>query len=102
MDGLGVLPSICTASSDTPLSPAQVFASVDDYAMRVADWQRYDHVDRLKAIALRKSCPAGPDQRDEDMALAKRLLLDPALYARALAPAVESAAARAVATPGRS
>ena len=102
LDGLGVLPSICTASGDTQLSPAQVFASVDDYAMSVADWQRYDHVDRLRAAALRKSCPAGLDQRDEDMALAKRLLLDPALYVRALAPAVESAAARAVATPGAS
>lgn len=92
LDGLGVLPSICTAEPLAVENLAQVFARLDAYAVRAARWQRYNHVDAPLAAALRAGCPAGEGNGDADMTLAKRLLHNPALFERALRPSLQSAA----------
>jgi carboxyl-terminal processing protease len=93
LDGLGVLPNICTAEAMAPNNFAQVFASMDAYASRMPRWHRYDHIDPPLAAALRTACPAGVGDHTHDLELAQRLLRDPALYARALRPALSDTAA---------
>ncbi len=102
LDGLGVLPSICTANPAALDSTADVYASLEDYAVRAARWHRYDHVDLPLAGILRTACPASMEQLDSDIALAKRLLHDPALYQHALRPVLESAAANGLTGRGTS
>ena len=102
LDGLGVLPSICTASRQPLDSPAKLSASVDAYALQAVGWKRYDHVDAALAASLRSSCPAALEPHDEDLALALYLLRHPAVFKQALRPAVESADARAAAMLGAS
>lgn len=91
LDGLGVLPSICTANAAPLTNRTAVSARLDAFAVQSARWHRYDHVDPPLATALREDCPSGNEQPDSDVELAKWLLRDPALYARALRPTLESA-----------
>lgn len=94
LDGLGVLPSICTAEPVLPDSRAQVLARLDAYTVRAARWHRYDSVDPSLAAELRAACPAGDGDAEGDLRLAKRMLHWPALYGAALRPAPARIAAR--------
>jgi len=91
LDGLGVLPSICTAGPAPLDSRAALSARLDAFAVHSVRWQRYDHVDPPLAAALRADCPSKTEQPESDLELAKRLLRDPMLYARSLRPTLESA-----------
>ena len=102
LDGLGVLPSICTADKTSLDSATAVSARLDAYALHSARWHRYDHVDPSLAATLRNDCPARADQPDSDIAIAKHLLRNPVLYARALQPVLESASTPVLAGLGTS
>jgi carboxyl-terminal processing protease len=102
LDGLGVLPNICTSADETSPQLSQVFAKVDTYAKHAVDWHGYQQPNLERAKAFRKFCPPGPNRPNDDMMVAKLLLQSPALYQRALTPAVESAAIRHGAAPGNS
>jgi carboxyl-terminal processing protease len=102
LDGLGVLPNICTADQAPVVDAFQVSAKVEAYTRHAAAWHDFRNANAEKAAALRQFCPATLNVSDSDMALAKRLLHDPALYQRALAPAVESAAAGSAYGSGQS
>ncbi|MCA8929320.1 MAG: PDZ domain-containing protein [Alphaproteobacteria bacterium] len=93
LDGLGVLPTVCTAAANKNGNAEPIAARLDDYAMQAPRWQRYNHVDPALAATLRAACPAGPADEARDMELAKNLLRHPALYRRALRPAPGTTAA---------
>ena len=87
LHGLGVLPAICTAAGspagDKPLAdgraaPASLFAT----------WRSVAPDDMARRSKLRAHCQAEDHSHNEqDLAIAKHLLADPALMARALAVA---------------
>jgi carboxyl-terminal processing protease len=93
LHGLGVLPAICTAGgapagdkmlADGRAAPPALFAA----------WRSAPPDDANRRSKLRGHCLAEDHARNElDLAIAKRLLNDPALYARALAVAAPVATA---------
>jgi carboxyl-terminal processing protease len=74
LHGLGVLPNICTAAG----------GKVD--AALAASWRAAAPDDMAQRLKLRRHCPAADHVDDRgDLAIAKKLLNDRKLYARALA-----------------
>jgi carboxyl-terminal processing protease len=97
LDGLGVLPNICTslaqpASSQTEngASVARLRANQDRLTRQFQDWRRYDKVDLGLAGTLRRTCPPSPNAPDSDLSLAAKVLLQPAAYALALSPGLRA------------
>jgi carboxyl-terminal processing protease len=88
LHGLGVLPSICTvpdakATDDRPLAGGRA-ASAGFFEA----WREVKPDDMPQRIKLRRHCPAGDHADDKgDLAIARHLLNDPTLFARALAVA---------------
>lgn len=87
LHGLGVLPSICTSGgnpagdkmlADGRAAPASIFAA----------WRSVPPEDMARRAKLRAHCTAEDHSHNEiDPAIARHLLTDPALYAKALAAA---------------
>lgn len=87
LHGLGVLPAICTSGG----SPAGDKLLADGRAASpafFAAWRSVPPEDMAKRYKLRGHCQSEDHSRNElDVAIARRLLSDPALFARALAVA---------------
>src|SRR3546814_18039412 len=80
----GVLPDICTTGEVT--SPADVMARIQTGALPIsADLRRLevDTEDDEAVEALRAHCPTREGDEDIDMTVARNLMEDPVLYARA-------------------
>jgi len=99
LHGLGVLPNICTVPSkskeDQPLAGGR--AAAPDF---FAAWRSAAPDDMANRQKLRHHCPA-TDQADDraDIAIAKKLLNDHALYAKALAVAAPISTAASLHLP---
>jgi carboxyl-terminal processing protease len=95
LHGLGVLPAICTAAG----SPAGDKALADGRAASPAffsAWRLVSPEDMARRAKLRGHCQAEDHSADgQDLAIAKHLLGDPALLARALAVAAPVSTASA-------
>lgn len=92
LDGLGVLPNICTSVPFKYDAAAMLHYEQDRLVRQFRDWRRYDRVDLGLANTLRRSCPANFETPDSDLTLAAKILLEPAMYGMALAPSVKATA----------
>lgn len=97
LDGLGVLPNICTSvtlpasrQTEYSMSLARLRADQDRLTRQFQDWRRYDQVDLGLAGTLRRTCPPSPNAPDSDLSLAAKVLLQPAAYALALSPSLRA------------
>jgi carboxyl-terminal processing protease len=92
----GVLPDICTSGQAT--TPAEVLALINSGALPiVGDLRRLDidtNDDNAVEI-LRANCPAREGDEEIDLTVARQLLEEPGLYARALHGVADTAAAPA-------
>ncbi len=87
LHGLGVHPAVCT-SSRAPGAPDRVMAAIEtanEAAEIFAQWRRPGLLDKEERVRLRKTCPPERHDGGADGQIAKRIVLDQALYARALA-----------------
>jgi len=94
---LGVMPMVCT----NPTQPASVY--VDEVkngqatsAATMVKWRAADHDDMASLKQLRQICPPDTHEHDADLDVARALLSDRKLYARALSVATMSAEAKPV------
>ena len=99
LHGLGVLPNICTVPSkskdDQPLAGGRAAA-----ASFYAEWRSVGPDDMANRAKLRHHCPAGDHADDRaDLTIAKRLLNDHVLYAKALAVAAPISQASSLKLP---
>ena len=81
----GVLPDICTTGEITEAD--EVLTLIRTGALPLAEDLRrraVDTNDDQAVEALRANCPTREEETEVDLQVAKRLLLDPSLYARAL------------------
>lgn len=90
LHGLGVLPNLCTASLTAPAAAltgaAALAATSAPAAANLPAWRHVGIADVGKRTALRALCPADlPGDGDRDVALAQRVIADPALYGPLLA-----------------
>jgi carboxyl-terminal processing protease len=90
LEGLGVLPNVCTAKKQT--NPASVVRTLSNSDSKTAlvfrQWRTIDSPSPNRAKPLRIHCasePAEAGRNAVDMDVAKVLLGDPGLYQRALA-----------------
>jgi carboxyl-terminal processing protease len=94
---LGVMPMVCT----NPTQPANFY--VDEVkngqatsAATMVKWRSADHEDMASLKQLRQICPPDTHEHDADLDVARALLGDRKLYARALSAATMSAEAKPV------
>jgi len=104
LDGLGVLPNICTSKDGMENQSAGLALDPARLGRQFRDWYRYDHVDIGLAETLRRACPASMEAPESDLTLALELLRNGAAYKSALAPSVKAFSHRTLQTPlqGRS
>ncbi len=82
---LGVLPAVCTSSAQPAEAYLQVIRSGQfTTPATMANWRGADHKDMAHIKELRQLCPPDTRERDTDVELARTLLGDRKLYARAL------------------
>jgi len=103
LHGLGVPPVACTSGRASRTEPAVVASVLEDLrghaapiARRIASWRNTGFEETERRRRLRALCPAEhhePDGLDE--VIARQLILDPALYDRAIGLIRSSAAAAA-------
>jgi carboxyl-terminal processing protease len=97
----GVLPDICTTGNVA--TPADVLALINSGALPIAaDLRRLDidTNDDTAVDALRANCPTREGDEEIDMKVARQLLEEPGLYARALHGVADTAASLAPRAPG--
>ena len=96
LQDLGVLPLICTSGGRR--SADQVIADIRNgrttTIAAMATWRHADHENQAQLRRLRATCPPESTEREVDVEIARRLLADPQLYARALRSARATAQAR--------
>jgi carboxyl-terminal processing protease len=86
LQDLGILPAVCTSGATA--SAAEILDAIR--AGRLADvkamakWRAADHNDKAGLKALREICAPEARERDVDVEVARALLSDRPLYARAL------------------
>lgn len=88
IDGLGVLPNICTSAASDNVGLAQLPEDHDRLVRHFQDWRRYDRVDPGLASTLRRTCPPSFEAPEGDLRLAAGVLLEPSAYATALSPSI--------------
>lgn len=93
LDGLGVLPNICTSKPFKNDAVGMLHYEQDRLARQFQDWRRYDRVDLGLAGTLRRNCPASFETLASDLDLAAKILLAPSIYRLALAPSVKATVA---------
>jgi carboxyl-terminal processing protease len=101
-DGLGILPNVCTsaAEEDGKTVLARIARGEITDALRLAAWRTADELDEDQRRDLARTCPKARGERTVDLDVARGLLADGKLYARALAVAAPGApASTPVATP---
>jgi carboxyl-terminal processing protease len=88
IQGLGVLPQVCTSLGQEALS-RQLGALADGIQPMADALARHEAarapVPPVQVLALRSACPAA-EGRDGDMAAARAVIANPAIYAAALLP----------------
>jgi carboxyl-terminal processing protease len=81
---LGVLPTICTHGNGQAITPDDLLEQVHNQSRalteRFSRWRATGNLDHSDRESLRKICPADSASPDTDIAVAKNLLADPALY----------------------
>ncbi|MGE5766890.1 MAG: S41 family peptidase, partial [Bacteroidota bacterium] len=96
----GVLPDICTTGEAA--TPAGVMALVQNGTLPIApELQRLevDSSDEAAVETLRAYCPSREGDEEIDMTVARQLLQEPGLYARALHRTPDTAASAVAVTP---
>ena len=90
------MPLICTSGGRR--SADQVIADIRNgrttTIAAMATWRHADHENQAQLRRLRATCPPESTEREVDVEIARRLLADPQLYARALRSARATAQAR--------
>jgi len=102
LHGLGVPPVACTSGHVGDVDPRVVEAVLNDLrthampiARRLSSWQHTAYGDTERRRQLRALCPAESHETDGlDEEVARRLIEDPGLYARAIGLIQANAAAR--------
>jgi len=97
LHGLGVHPAVCTSSKARSTQTDKVRAAVDDADAAVdifTQWRRPELLTKDERSRLRDICPPERHDNDNDRKVAKRILMDQALYSRALALTATTAQAR--------
>lgn len=97
----GVLPDICTTGEVA--TPADVMALVQSGTLPIAPELlrlEVDSGDDAAVETLRAYCPAREGDEEIDMTVARQLLHEPGLYARALHRLPDTAASAVAVTPG--
>ena len=102
LDGLGILPSICLR--DDGRAPAQLVAILDREMAAVRPmlktWRQSRMEDGKQRRELRRICPPRPNLDDDAVEVARQLLADRQLHARALrSVATDNPAAKAAMRP---
>jgi carboxyl-terminal processing protease len=96
LQDLGVLPLVCTSGGRR--TPDQVIADVRAGRLTttaaMASWRHADHENPAQLRRLRNTCPPETNERDSDVEIARRLLGEQQLFARALRSARAVAQAR--------
>jgi carboxyl-terminal processing protease len=92
---LGVMPAVCTS----PNQPAALYldeirSGKTTTGATMIKWRGADHNDMAGIKDLRSMCPADTKEHDADIDVARALLTDRKLYARALSAVTMSAEAR--------
>ncbi len=87
LDGLGVLPTVCTVANDVDAATL-IRASSREHGSAVA-WRAYQSPDLPAAARLRASCPKVETGGDIDLDVARMLLKDRNAYEASLVPAAE-------------
>jgi carboxyl-terminal processing protease len=92
-DGLGILPNVCTSAveEDGKTVLARIARGEITDALRLAAWRTADELDSDQRRDLARTCPKARGERTVDLDVARGLLADPKLYARALAVAAPGA-----------
>jgi len=92
---LGVMPAVCTnASQPASLYLDEIRTGKATSGTTMVKWRAADHNDMAGIKQLRSICPADTKEHDADLEVAKGLLTDRKLYARALSAVTLSAEAR--------
>jgi carboxyl-terminal processing protease len=94
IDGLGILPNVCTSGAPGGNPIAKLLAVQDALHKQFRDWHRYDRVDLKLAGILRSNCPASDETNEVDEELATQIVLEPRAYRLALSPAIHTNAYR--------
>lgn len=102
LHGLGVPPVACTSGRASQTDPRVVDSVLEDLrthaqpiARRLSSWQHTAYEDTERRRQLRALCPAEPHQIDGlDEVVARRLIADRVLYARAIGLVQANAASR--------
>jgi len=86
LHGLGVLPTLCTAQTDSaPIAPQDYISLASTIPHDLAEWRRVRVDDSTSRAQLRGLCPASArSDKDSDVVLAEKILSQPTLYQRAL------------------
>ncbi len=96
LQDLGVLPLVCTSGGRRTAD--QVIADIRNgrttTVAAMSTWRHADHENQAQLRRLRATCPPESNERESDVEIARRLLADPQLYARALRSARATAQAR--------
>lgn len=84
--GLGVRPSICTSGLQGNAKGIidRVINDREKIEDMLVTWRKAALQDKTKRAQLRNSCPSQRRQKDLELNIAKRLIANPPLYARAL------------------
>ena len=96
LHGLGIRPAICTSGEigDGGRLITRTLSDVRKAATTLADWRKTTLKNEKRRLALRSSCPPRRQRQGLEIAIAKRLIHDRALYSRALGLSLTSTAAR--------
>ncbi|MGE5538900.1 MAG: S41 family peptidase [Gemmatimonas sp.] len=101
-DGLGILPNVCTSAVEEDGSAvlARISRGEITDALRLAAWRTATDLDEAQRRDLARTCPKARGERTADLDVARGLLAQRQLYAKALALAVpaEATASRAIGT----
>lgn len=81
---LGVLPTVCTRAEGEVVAADNALAHVEketgDLAEHLSRWRATGNIDDIDRESLRRLCPSDNASPDTDVAIAKNLLSNPALY----------------------
>jgi carboxyl-terminal processing protease len=81
---LGILPTICTRAEGHVVAADNVLADMEDETRVLAEqfsrWRATGNRDDIDRESLREICPSDNESPDTDIAIAKNLFANPALY----------------------
>jgi carboxyl-terminal processing protease len=84
--GLGIRPEICTSglTDNSKEIIRQVIDNHREIVKTLASWRKVTQRNELQRTQLRKTCPSESRHEDLELNIAKHLITNPELYARAL------------------